>query len=380
MQQSHALQVVRLTPDGRGAVAVLLVSGDQAGDVVGRHFLSQSEAPLPSRPLNKIYHGRWGRNDGEDLVVCRRSASEVEIHCHGGRAAAERIIGDLAADGCEEIPWRQWLPETESKGIRAAALIQLAEAPTERTAAVLLDQLHGALAREIGEISKSLSVGEIQAALTRLDALSARSSLGLHLTEPWRVVLAGPPNVGKSSLINALVGYQRAIVFDQPGTTRDIVTASAAFDGWPVNLSDTAGLRASDDPLEAAGVELAKRQIAAADCLVLVTDARQSIDRTVQSLVDENAGAIVVGNKADLLDPAAISPPSQVHHLTSAVTGSGVSELTEVIVRRLVQVVMQPGDGVPFTRGQVEQLKIARALVEAGDAIGAATLLDEFRK
>ena len=89
------------------------------------------------------------------------------------------------------------------------------------------------------------------------------------------MVIAGPPNVGKSSLINALLGFQRAIVFDLPGTTRDVVTAVTALDGWPVELSDTAGLRSSDDPLELAGIEQAHRQAAAADCLLLVFDASQ---------------------------------------------------------------------------------------------------------
>ena len=81
---------------------------------------------------------------------------------------------------------------------------------------------------------------------------------GRHLLTPFDVVLAGPANVGKSSLINALVGYNRAIVYDAPGTTRDVITAETAIDGWPVTLSDTAGLRDSDDPLEMAGVQTAQ--------------------------------------------------------------------------------------------------------------------------
>ena len=89
----------------------------------------------------------------------------------------------------------------------------------------------------------------------------------------WRVVIAGPPNVGKSSLINAMAGYERAIVSPLPGTTRDVVTLTTAIDGWPVQLADTAGLRASDDELESAGVKLAGAALAAADLVILVCDA-----------------------------------------------------------------------------------------------------------
>ena len=86
---------------------------------------------------------------------------------------------------------------------------------------------------------------DLQAAAARIREWLAWEDFGLHLTRPWNVVLAGRPNVGKSSLINALLGYTRSIVFDQPGTTRDVVTAATAIDGWPIELSDTAGLRES---------------------------------------------------------------------------------------------------------------------------------------
>ena len=89
--------------------------------------------------------------------------------------------------------------------------------------------------------------------------------LGLHLARPWQVVVAGPPNVGKSSLINALAGYPRAIVHWAPGTTRDAVTVETVLDGWPVELCDTAGLRTAGDAVERAGIELARRKMAQAE-------------------------------------------------------------------------------------------------------------------
>src|SRR3977135_3189868 len=101
MEQTPATQVVRLTPEGRGAVAVLLAAGPHAAEQVGRDFFGHASAPLASRPLNRLCSRPWGRMDGEDVVICRRSNSEVEIHCHGGSVAAERIIADLNAAGCE---------------------------------------------------------------------------------------------------------------------------------------------------------------------------------------------------------------------------------------------------------------------------------------
>ena len=107
--------------------------------------------------------------------------------------------------------------------------------------------------------------------------LLARADLGRHLVRPWSVVLAGPVNVGKSSLINALAGYGRSIVHHAPGTTRDAVTAATAIDGWPVELCDTAGLRPAATPVERAGIERAQERLAQADLAVLVFDRERAL-------------------------------------------------------------------------------------------------------
>ena len=121
----------------------------------------------------------------------------------------------------------------------------------------------------------------------RIDALLARERLGRHLTRPWSVVLAGRTNVGKSSLMNALAGYGRAIVHHAPGTTRDAVALATAIDGWPVELCDTAGLRAADDAVERAGIERARQRLAQADLVVLVADRSVPWSAEDQALADQ---------------------------------------------------------------------------------------------
>jgi len=167
------------------------------------------------------------------------------LHCHGGLAAVAAIEEALAAAGCSPLAWPQWALRQSDDPVAAAATVALAEACTQRTAAILLDQYHGALRRAIAEIQAAFDAGDADRARGQIEVLLSRQRLGQHLTRPWSVVLAGPSNVGKSSLMNALVGHRRAIVHATPGTTRDAVTARTAIDGWPVELCDTAGLRAA---------------------------------------------------------------------------------------------------------------------------------------
>jgi tRNA modification GTPase len=197
------------------------------------------------------------------LVVCRRGKERVEVQCHGGVAAVRSVVDALVAEGCRETAWQDWLRLSAADSMQAAAQFALADALTARTAAILLDQLNGALAAACRATIAAITAENWPLAAELVGQLLDRRDLGLHLTTPWRVVLAGPPNVGKSSLINALAGYERAIVSPVPGTTRDVVTLTTAIDGWPVELADTAGLRTTDDELESAGVQLAEATLAA---------------------------------------------------------------------------------------------------------------------
>jgi tRNA modification GTPase len=375
-----------LTPAGRGAVASVVVHGPNSQSIVESQFRSASGRGIAEEPLNRILYGAWSTT-GEDVIVARRGEARVEIHCHGGAAASRSILDALAAAGCQIESWQEFIRADEPTPIRAAARIALAAATTERTAAILLDQYQGALDAAIECAIRELQQGDTEPALERLRELLCWADFGAHLTFPWRVVIAGPPNVGKSTLINALVGYDRAIVFDQPGTTRDVVTAQTAIHGWPVELADTAGLRSATDPLEAAGVERAYAQLRTADLAILVFDVTQPWTGDLQQLAIEWPNSLVVHNKADLLptyDPIAASPPDRpLGVLASAKSGWNVPALLDAIVKRLVPQVPSPAAPIPFAiehsaalrnaldhaeRGHIEQAVATLARLVAAEA------------
>jgi tRNA modification GTPase len=401
--------VVELTPAGRGAIAVLLVAGPDAGELVGRFFQPAGRFSAKDLPLDRIVFGRW-EPGGEELVVCRRTADQIEIHCHGGDAAALAIIEQFVHCGCEHRSWQQWLRRrvspilaiaSRSDATTCEAQIALAEAPTARTAAILLDQFHGALASSLRAAIAAIEAPDWSKAAEMIGDLLSRCELGLHLTTPWRVVVAGPPNVGKSSLINAMAGFERAIVSPLPGTTRDVVTISTAIDGWPVQLADTAGLRAAGDQLESAGMELAAKAIAAADLVIFVEDATVSVEWLYGPTLWPVRG-ILVRNKIDLVGDSLRDshlPPKQTHlraHTgdvpasaptdpqppprtwptvaTSALTGEGIAELIAAIGRELVPEPPAPAVAVPFTESQAVALASVQAMIDRRDPNAAEAL------
>ncbi len=370
-------RAVVLTPEGRGAVATILVSGCDALATVGRLFHPARGRPLAAFPLGRIVFGRWGAEPGEELVVVCRGADCVEIHGHGGRAAVAAVLEALADAGCRPTTWQAWNRDETGDAIEAEALEALAHARTERTAAILLDQYQGALGRAIDEIIRLLAADDgasLANARERLQVLLARERMGRHLIAPFQVVLAGRPNVGKSSLVNALVGYRRSIVHDGPGTTRDVVTAATAFDGWPVELSDTAGLRGGGDELEAAGVRLARQRLADAVARVLVFDASRAWAAEDNELLVEWPGALVVHTKSDL--PPDTSRPRPPGVYASSVALGGVDELARAIAGLLVPDPPTPGAAVPFAEWQFTALGRALAHVDSEDRVSAARALE----
>jgi tRNA modification GTPase len=262
-------RVAVLTPPGTGAIATVEVSGPRAWEIT-RQLFHPAGKPLPEPPeLNRFWLGKLG---GDEVILAVTGPETVEVHCHGGRRVVGMVVEQFTARGC--ILVGRAVPDIpDTVGHSPTYLLQ--HAPTLRTAAILLDQLHGAFDRAVSHALELLSK-DPEAVCIPLRELARWAPVGRHLVEPWKVVVAGVPNVGKSSLVNALAGFQRAVVSDVAGTTRDVVSVQLAFDGWPVELTDTAGLREAEG-LEAEGVERTTSALAGADLVVWVMDG--TVDR-----------------------------------------------------------------------------------------------------
>jgi tRNA modification GTPase len=358
-----------LTAPGTGAIATVRVRGPRAW-VLAKQLFRPAGKPLPDVPeLNRFWFGTLG---SDEVVLAVTAVDAVEVHCHGGRRIVRWVIEQFLSHGCVE----DRTPRPQGAGFEL-----LERAPTLRTAAILLDQLNGAFAAEVQRILALLETEPVTAKepLQRLAELG--STVGRHLVEPWKVVIAGAPNVGKSSLVNALAGYQRTVVSEIAGTTRDAVSVRTAFDGWPVELIDTAGLRDAAG-LEAEGVERARRVLGEADFVVWVMDAssRELIypdDQTeAAARLPRATGWVLVMNKADLaLGWSPNQPPGAIY--LSALSGEYVPRLAEWVAFRLVPNPPPPGAAVPFTTALTGLVEAANASLSSGRPEDAARLLRE---
>ena len=346
------------TPQGRGAVATIKVRADlnarstlpdsgESGYKDSIPFRAANGKSLLAQSWGRIVFGFWGTDPSEEVVVCRLSDHEFEIHCHGGLAAARRIMGDLAALQLSPVDWD--VQSRQSAGhLTTDCQAALTRATTLQTASILLDQ-EAAWRDFAGRLVSAAMTGEWGELSAPIKRALSWQDLGKHLLEPFRVVLTGRPNVGKSALLNALVGYQRSVVFDQPGTTRDVVTVETAFEGWPVRLIDTAGLRENALGLEAAGIELAYAQLADADLVLRVIDATQPLELSLATPSQSEEKTILVVNKIDLLpDNSQLAGLQSGAISLSARTGFGIDLLIADIAAKLVPVWPAGGTLIPF--------------------------------
>jgi len=355
------------TPPGRGGLGVVRLSGSSAASIAGR--LIVRTAPLEPRvaTLTTVV------NKTDEVVATLFAAPHsytgedvVEISGHGSPVLLERIVtlaidagARLAEPG--EFTLRAYL-NGRMDLVQAEAVADLIDAVTPQQARVAMDQLDGTVTGAIKKVDAALfsliarceasldfpdegfhfvQQDEVRATLQQivndLTALIAGASRGRLLREGRTVVIAGRPNTGKSSLFNALLGRNRAIVTPVPGTTRDVLSEPVDVLGVPVTLVDTAGLRTSSDPIEQEGVSRAGEARAAAALTLLVLDGSSALTATDRTLLDEIAPSrrVVAINKADL--PSAFSHAGEIPDAipVSAVAGSGLDALRSAIVREV---------------------------------------------
>jgi tRNA modification GTPase len=393
------------TPPGRSALAVVRVSGRGALEVVAR-VVAGFRADLPRTATLATFH-----QDGEPIdrgiytvfpAPCSYTGEDlVELSCHGGQVAPARLLAALHAAGARPAAPGEFTRRAVLNGkldlVQAEAVGDLIDAVAPAQARAALQRLEGGLSRRLAELRESLL--EVQALLSYeidfpgeddgpvsperiADALedARRRTARLLVTAPSTdrmrqgalLVLAGRPNAGKSSLFNALLGTERALVTEIPGTTRDAIEAHTDFLGWPVRLVDTAGLADSDDRLERMGIEVSRRYLSAADLILLCIEAAREPGPEEAALAAERS-ALVVRTKRDLANGTFEEPA------VSALTGEGIEGLRRaaadrVFGDRIALGDLEPGLGserhrTALVRAQAALAEAAEHLSPGGDAV-----------
>jgi len=366
------------------AVSVIRISGPSAHSAAARIAGSLPEARTAA--VRELRHPVSGELLDEALVLRfdepASSTGEdiVELHCHGGRAVVDAVQAALTEiEGLRQANPGEFTRRAFDNGridlTEAEGLADLIEAETELQRKAALALAEGGLRQQIAEWQERLLSLSAQteraidydeedeaidpALLRDCGALAAelRQWLERPRVEPLkdgvRVIVAGPPNAGKSSLINAIAGEERAIVTEVPGTTRDYIEVPLSLGGVPLRLTDTAGLRQTEDQVEAIGVERAERLVEAADVLVWLG---------APTAAPDHPRLILVHAKGDLADRGT-APESSI--VVSSVTGEGVARLLGEI-ERLARSLLPAEDAIALNRRQ------AQHLAEAADALGSA--------
>lgn len=362
------------TPPGRGGLGVVRLSGPSA-ESIARRLVGRAD-PLRQR------HATLARVREIPDVVTSRTIDEVvltwfaaphsytgedvvELSGHGSPVLIERIVELAIREGARQAEPGEFTFRAYLNGrmdlVQAEAVADLIHAVTPAQARVAMDQMDGTLTQEIRRVGDQLfgviakceasldfpdegfhffEAGELRSALNQvaaaLDKLLSTSSAGRLLREGCVVVLSGRPNTGKSSLFNALLGRNRAIVTEVAGTTRDLISERVDFHGVPVTLVDTAGIRQSADPIELLGVKLAHEAVNAAEINVVVVDGSQPLTQDDRAVLAASAHSrqIVVVNKCD--QPQAWAPATgawaEESVVTSTVDGVGLDALKRRIV------------------------------------------------
>lgn len=363
---------------GEGAIAIVRLSGEGSVALADRFFVGRK--PLAARPPrylalgNIVDRANGGAVVDEVLAVrfAERSSytgeEAVEVHCHGGAAAAQRCLEIFLREGARLAQPGEFTKRAFLSGridlAQAEAVLSVVRAGSDAALLSAERALQGQLSTELRELMGSLTdyraalevridypeevepddvgglVRELREVRSRAAELTERCRTGAMLRNGLSVAILGRPNVGKSSLLNALCGEERAIVTDIPGTTRDTVDAVAMHRGLAMRMVDTAGIRESEDPIENMGVERSRNAMAGADIRLLVLDASNPLhdeDRSILRSLDGAAGrnTLLVLNKSDLpilLDLDEVNGDDFSGTLfISAKHGGGLDELRERI-------------------------------------------------
>jgi tRNA modification GTPase len=401
---------------GPCGIAVIRISGPEAFDVAGRVFRGPSNRNPAQFASHTVHRGPMvSPKDGDViddvlLTVFRAPASYtgedvVEISCHGGMVTLRRVLEAVFDAGARPAGPGEFTKRAFLNGrldlAQAEAVNDIIRAQTDQSQRLAVRQLGGALSAEVSKITEGIlsvlarieaSVDfpedveepdyhqmalEIEGMVAKLDRLISTSDRGRVYREGVSLAIVGRPNVGKSSLLNALLRQARAIVTPIPGTTRDVIEETVNIRGVPIIAADTAGLRTASDEVERIGIELAEQTMSAASIVLVVLDASTGVsdeDREIVARV--GSSSIVVLNKIDTVrgderddelrlagDRVGRTNPVAV----SAVMGLGIEELEDRIAELALGGEMEVGEGAFVTN-----LRHKQALVDARQSLTSA--------
>ncbi|MBX7249224.1 MAG: tRNA uridine-5-carboxymethylaminomethyl(34) synthesis GTPase MnmE [Caulobacteraceae bacterium] len=399
------------TAPGRAAVAVVRLSGQGVDAILTG--LCGDLAP-PRRASLRRLTGQDGRRLDDALVLWLPGPGSytgedcVELHLHGGRAVVEAVLADLAARGARPAEPGEFTRRAFQNGrldlSQAEAVADLVDAETEAQRSQALEQLGGALARRYAAWRALLveALAFLEAAIdfpdedlpaavaerarppverlrTELEAALADSARGERVRDGWRIAVIGAPNAGKSSLFNALVRREAAIVTEEPGTTRDVIEASLTLEGYRVVLADTAGVRETANRIEAEGVRRARAWADAAALRLWVIDASAADGSWKEALDLVRDGDVAVLNKSDRplgWDRSAAEAWLRGRDVrvieTSTAADDGVQSLDALLRQRVVSALS--GVDFPAVTRERHRLRLAEA---HGHVARAARILDQ---
>lgn len=412
--------VSKATPSGRGALGIIRISGDQSRQIALYHF-----SPLKARsefdPVHrKVYFGRWyGKNiedfvDEIQIVFYRKPNSfsgedMVEIFCHGGEIISSMILDTLKAENVRfaekgEFSYRSFI-NGKMDLIKAQAINDFINSKTKFAAKFFSKNMKGELSGFIEKIRNNLLevaasfevqidypdevhefrekkeiLKSLDSLIEKIEKVLEKTSTGKLLRTGIPVVIAGKPNVGKSSLLNRLLNTERAIVTEIPGTTRDFLEEEIEIGGIPVRLTDTAGIRVETDLIEKIGIEKTIKKIEEASLVLYLFDTQQKMNEydigILKSIKDKKV--IVIINKSDLIDKDSFIffTPEEICSLKtlnrksenanplmiSTVTGEGIKTLEKKILDEIKEIVDFDEDSL--ITDEFQERVISKALEE----------------
>ena len=409
------------TAIGEGGIGIVRISGENALEILNKVFCSVKKSPVENRKLTYgfVEDNFTGEKIDEVMAVYMKAPHSytaedvVEIQCHGSIVSLRKILALVLKNGARLAEPGEFTKRAFLNGrldlSQAEAVIDLIKAKSDKTFDVALSQLEGSFSKKIKEIRADLVdilvnitvnidypdedievityenlISGLAAVKTKVDSMLATADTGRILREGLNIAIIGKPNVGKSSLMNALLRETRAIVTEIPGTTRDTIEEALTIRNIPVKLTDTAGIRHTDDVIEKIGIEKSKESFNKADLIIFMVDNARPLDDEDREIIEYigDRKVIVIINKTDLesrLNRNEIEEklPGAIIIEAAVAKDQGISILEDEIEKLVFDGRVKQNDSMMVTnvrhKALLEEassaLKDASSMAEAGEAL-----------